>query len=105
MKIIFVILFVFSVVAMAGVDRKSNSSVTFTGIGKFSSTEHVRLIGDKKYTDSKSEFKSDDMLKGMAAKLLLSPGNKGEIIDLEKMQIIKLDHKDRKYILNYLLLN
>ena len=97
MKMLILFVLVFSISAMAGVTRQSKSSVTFLGIGKFSTSENVQLSDNKKHTDSESEFDSDDMIKGMAAKLILSPGNTGEIIDLAKMQIIKLDHEDKEY--------
>ena len=97
MKNLIVFVLLFSVTAMAGVKRQSKSSVTFQGIGKFSSSELVQISENKKHTDSESEFDSDDMIKGMAAKLVLSPGNTGEIIDLGKMQMIMLDHEDKEY--------
>lgn len=97
MKMTILFLLIFSITAMAGVKRHAKSSVTFNGIGKYSSIEQVQISDNKKYTDSESEFDSDDMIKGMAAKLILSPGNTGEIIDLAKMQIITLDHEDKEY--------
>jgi len=84
----------------AGVIKKTNSKVTFKGFGTFTSIQTEKISSDKKRTDSENSFKGKGLLGGMAAKMVLRPGEIGEIINLEEMMIYQMDHKKKEYEVN-----
>lgn len=84
----------------AGVIKKTNSKVTFKGFGTFTSIQTEKISSDKKRTDSENSFKGKGFLGGVAAKMVLRPGEIGEIINLEEMMIYQMDHKKKEYEVN-----
>jgi hypothetical protein len=92
------IVLIFSILGLtAGTEKQTKSEITFKGFGKYSIEETVKIIIDKKRTDSKTDFKGEGLLGGTVAKLILKSGEEGEIIDLPAMSILKMDHKKKEY--------
>lgn len=81
----------------AGVVKKSKSDVTFRGFGKFMLTQSEMLTTDQKRTDTKSDFKGQGIVGGLAGKTVLKSGDTGEILDLPGMSIYSLDNKKKEY--------
>jgi hypothetical protein len=81
----------------AGVVKKSKSDVTFKGFGKFSLTQSEKLTVEQKWTDTKSDFKGQGIVGGLAGKTVLKSGDTGEILDLPALSIYNLDNKKKEY--------
>ncbi len=94
---VLVVALVLSGQLFAQVKKQSKSRVTFKGIGAYATEDTVQISGEKKRTDSKTDFKGKGILGKMAGKLFLKSGVSGEIIDLPAMTIYSMDHKKKQY--------
>ena len=83
--------------AFSGVVKKSRSEVTFKGFGKLSMTQSSKLVPERQWVDSQSDFKGKGLLGGLAGKTVLRSGNYGEITDLPALTVTRLDPKKREY--------
>ena len=81
---------------LAGVVKKTKSDVAFKGFGRFTSVQTERLIMDRKWVDSQSDFKGKGLLGGLAGKFMRS-GDSSEITDLPALSIYKLNPKKKEY--------
>jgi hypothetical protein len=91
------IILVLTAPVFAGVVKKTKSDITFRGFGKFSVAQSEKLTADQKWMDSKSDFKGQGLMGGLAGKTVLRSGETGQIIDLPAGSIYQLDHKKREY--------
>jgi hypothetical protein len=82
---------------LAGVVKKTKADITFRGFGKFSLAQSDKLTGDRRWTDTLSDFKGQGVAGGLAGKTILRSGNTGEIIDLPQSSVFKLDNKKKEY--------
>ncbi len=83
--------------AFSGVVKKSRSEVTFKGFGKLTMTQSSKLVPERQWVDTQSDFKGKGLLGGLAGKTVLRSGNFGEITDLPALTITRLDPKKKEY--------
>lgn len=95
--IVYLAVLLLSSSVFSGVVKETKSSVTFKGFGKYVSNEMNVISGNKKFTEVEQDFEGEGFLSDMVAKLFVTDGKTGDIYDLDKMQMIKLYHKDREY--------
>lgn len=81
----------------AGVIKKTRSEITFKGFGKFSLVSEEKIAFDKSFSQSKSDFKGQGIVGGLAAKTVLKSGDFGQIIDLPGKLVYQLDNKKKEY--------
>ncbi len=93
----FAILFFFYAMLSAGVIKKSKTKVSFGSFGTLTTETTVQLEGLKKRVETQKNFESDNMMGQMMGGLMGGTGQSGEIISLEKMQRIQLDHPNKRY--------
>jgi hypothetical protein len=91
------ILAVLAAPAFSGVVKKSRSEVTFKGFGKLTLTQSSRLVPERQWVDSQSDFKGKGFLGGLAGKTVLRSGSFGELTDLPAMTLTRIDMKKREY--------
>jgi hypothetical protein len=83
--------------AFAGVVKKTQAEVVFKGFGKLAMTQSTKLVPEKQWTDTQSDFKGKGLLGGLAAKTVLRSGAYGEIIDLPALSVTRLNPKKMEY--------
>lgn len=83
--------------AFSGVVKKSRSEVAFKGFGKLTLTQSSRLVAERQWTDSQSDFKGKGLFGGLAGKTVLRSGSFGELTDLPAMTVTRLDVKKKEY--------
>ena len=83
--------------AFSGVVKKSRSEVTFKGFGKLTLTQSTRLVPERQWVDSQSDFKGKGLLGGLAGKTVLRSGSFGEVTDLEALTVSRLDPRKKEY--------
>ena len=98
--IILAILAVLAVPAFCGVVKKAQSEVAFKGFGRLSMTQAMKLVPERQWTDTQSDFKGKGLLGGLAGKTLLRSGNFGEIIDLPALTLANLNPKKMEYTID-----
>lgn len=81
----------------AGVIKKTRSEITFKGFGKFSLMSEEKIAADRSFSQSKSDFKGQGIVGGLAAKTVLRSGDFGQIIDLPAKLVYQLDNKKKEY--------
>ena len=77
--------------------KKVKTEVTFKNLGKYITVNTTRIDGDKKRTDSDTDFKGSGFVNNTIAKLFLKSGSESEITDLPDMKIFEMDHKKKEY--------
>lgn len=77
--------------------KKVKTEVRFKNLADYTTIETTRIEGEKMRTDSKSEIKGHGVLKDVAIKLFLKPGDTGEITNLPDRKIYDMDHKKKTY--------
>jgi hypothetical protein len=87
----------FSSQLFSGVEKKNKSEVSFTGIGKYSTEQTIKISGDKKREDSNNDFKGKGITGGLMGKFFIKAKDGGRIINLEEMNVYEMDHKKKKY--------
>lgn len=100
MKKIAVVIFLFfflNVVLSAGVIKRTKGEITFKGFGKFSTTREEKISIDRTFNQSRSDFKGQGIVGGLAAKTVLRSGDFGEIIDLPSRVVYQLDNKKKEF--------
>jgi len=83
--------------ASAGVIKKTRSEVAFKGFGRLTMTQATKLVPDKQWTDTQSDFKGKGLLGGLAGKTVLRSGSFGEILDLPALTVTRLNPKKMEY--------
>lgn len=83
--------------AFSGVVKKSRSEVAFKGFGKLTLTQSSRIVPERQWVESQSDFKGKGLLGGLAGKTVLRSGNFGEITDLPALTVTRLDFKKKEY--------
>ncbi|MGB6034245.1 MAG: hypothetical protein WBG01_09525 [Bacteroidota bacterium] len=81
----------------AGVMKESKSSVTFRGFGKLVTEETIYISGPMKRSDSEGEFDGEGIVGGFVGDLFMEEGNTGEIVDLKKLELTRINHEDEEY--------
>ncbi|MBD3223269.1 MAG: hypothetical protein GF313_00955, partial [Caldithrix sp.] len=91
------LLIVFVQTGLAGVIKESKTEVRFKGFGTFKSESIVKTSDLKRMENSTNEFKGKGFFTNMAAKLFMNSEDEAQITDLDKMQLIMIDHKKKEY--------
>jgi hypothetical protein len=81
----------------AGVTKESKSSVTFRGFGKLVTEETIYISGPMKRSNSEAEFDGEGIVGGFVGDFFMEEGNTGEILDLKKLEITRINHEDEEY--------
>jgi hypothetical protein len=82
--------------AQSGVYKKSETEVSFKGIGKYATKQVEKITANQKSVNDDAKFKGQGTM-GFAANFFIKDGKKGEIIDLNRLTITSLDHKKKEY--------
>ncbi len=97
-KLYSIIIMCFFITALqAGVIKESKTKVSFGNFGTLSTKTTVQLEGLQKRSETQKKFESDSFMGEMMGGLMGGSGQSGEIISLEKMQRIHLDHPHKRY--------
>ncbi len=97
MSILLIVALMITSQVFAGVVKKTKTEVSFKDFGKFTSEQSENITSEKKFTDSKNNFKGKGIVGSLSGKFLLKSGETGEIIDLRSMTVTKMDHKKKEY--------
>ncbi len=95
--VVLVLLMLMQSSLFAGIIKENKSRVEFIGFGKYTTHSNVKMTASKHLEESRNEFKGKGILGNIAAKLVLRPGHEAEIVDLDKKQIIKINHEKEEY--------
>jgi hypothetical protein len=81
----------------AGVVKKTKTEISFKGFGKFTVLGEEKVVAERSLNNTKTDFKGQGLVGGLAAKTILRSGDFGQIIDLPSRIIYQLDHKKKEY--------
>lgn len=77
--------------------KKVKTQVTFKNLGELTTITTTRINGIKEREDKENRAKGSGIINNAIAKIFLKSGSEGEITDLNKMLIYKMDNKKKVY--------
>ena len=83
-----------------GFYKKSETKVSFKGIGEYIEKREVNSTADLKFENTDSDFKGKDFVTNIATNILIKEGKNGVRIDLPNLEVANINHKKKEYTIS-----